>query len=117
MARLHASPYTFKSRCSGFSLEAMNEQDDELKRLQTAADALPDDTLAGRIVDFPVGDGRAIYLIKSESPLVLQHVHFFDAYQVSAAHIRGLRIDDIRRLVRGQSMIKAIFAKREPAST
>jgi len=117
MARLHSSPYTYKGQGAGFSMASMDEQDAELRRMQAAADALPEGTLVGKIVDFSVADGRAMYLVKSESPLVLQHIPFFDAYRVSPAHIRGLRIDDIRTLVRGQSMMKSMFAKRAPVAT
>jgi hypothetical protein len=49
----------------------MNEEEAELARLERVAEALPDGVLAGCLVSFPVGDGMATYIVKSEKPLVL----------------------------------------------
>jgi len=50
----------------------------------------------GKVVTFPFADGFAYYFIKSERPLILQHIPYGDAYQIPAAHLRGLRLEDIQ---------------------
>ncbi len=115
MAQLHAKPYTFDAGKTSSFMDVMNAQDVELRRLQAAAEALDPDALVGKLIDFPVADGKAVYLVTSEKPLVLQHVPFFDAYRIDAAMIRGLRADDVRRLVKQKAGWKALFAQRAPA--
>ena len=117
MAQLHGTAYDFK-RTEGLNfLDAMKEEESELRRMEEAAAQLQDGEIKGALVSFGVADGKAIYLVKSESPLVLQHVPFFDGYRIDAAMIRGLRVDDVRRLVNGSRMMRSMFAaQRQKAS-
>lgn len=110
MARLAKAPYAYERKAQGFSMEAMREDEAELARLIAEADKLPAEQLVGRIVDFPVADGKALYLIKSEAPLVLQHIPFFDAYRIDPAMLRGLRLTDVRQRVHWNVRVKASFA-------
>jgi hypothetical protein len=49
-----------------------------------------------KLISFPVADGAAVYYLKSEKPLKLEHIPVGDAWTVSQATIRGLRIQDIK---------------------
>ena len=112
MAQLAKTSYTFTRKSERYSVQAMKEEEAELARLEREAEKLPDGTLAGCLVSFAVGDGMATYIVKSEKPLVLQHIDFFDGYGLPAAHMRGIRIEDVRRIVKGQKGLKAIFSER-----
>lgn len=54
-------------------------------------------SVVGYLWATPRGDGMAIYRVKSESPLTLEHVPYGDAWDALAETIRGLRLSDIRR--------------------
>ena len=62
------------------------------KKEAEALDALPQD----RIWSTGVADGRAMYLVVSEKPLVMCHIPQGDAYQAPGAHIRGLTLKDVK---------------------
>ena len=110
MAQLAKTSYEFKRHNERYSLEGLKEEEAELARLEEAADKLPQEVLIGCLVNFPVADGQATYLVKKEIPLILQHLDFFDGYGLPSAHIRGIRLDDVRRLVKGQRGLKSIFS-------
>lgn len=107
MAQLAKTSYPFKRTNERYSAEAMKEEEAELARMEREADKLPEGILAGCLVSFPVGDGMATYIVKSEKPLVLQHIDFFDGYGLPAAHIRGIRIEDVRRIVKGPEGVES----------
>jgi len=65
-----------------------------------------------RLVRFPIADGQALYYVKSVSPPVLQHIPYGDAYQIPAAHIRGLTTKDIRSMIRAEQQMAALFGER-----
>lgn len=54
----------------------------------------------GMVLQFPVADGRALYVVVKEKPLTLRHVPFGDAWQIPAAHVRGLTMQDVREQAR-----------------
>ncbi len=112
MAQLAKTSYPFERKSERYSLEGMKEEEAELARLDRESAKLADGVVAGCVVSFPVGDGMANYLVKSEKPLVLQHIDFFDGYGLPAAHMRGIRLEEVRRIVRGQKGLKAIFSAR-----
>lgn len=80
----------------------MAEDQAEMRRLEAEAEKVPQGCVAGCLVRFSVADGAAMYLVRKESPLVLQHVDLLDGYGLPAAHIRGLRLADIQLAVRGR---------------
>ena len=88
MAQLDAQPYSFAS-------EDFDDQMQELRQLQHASDTLPPGSIVGGLLQFPVADGCAHYLVKHDEPLVLQHVPFADAYAIPAPYVRGLEREDI----------------------
>jgi hypothetical protein len=55
--------------------------------------------LIGETVKWVVGDSWAEYLIWSSEPLELIHFGEEEAYQIDDAHMRGLRLSDVREKV------------------
>jgi hypothetical protein len=115
MAKLAATPV------EGFELGAkedinvyLERIDARMKELEDSFARQPEGTLKGAIVSFPYADGRAMYLVRTESPLTLQHIPYGDAWQIPDAHIRGLRLEDIRKMVEGDRRLKEMFSKRQP---
>lgn len=117
VAQLHAKAYEFKRKEGLDFLGRLREEELELQRLTEQAAALKEDELVGALVTFPVADGRAIYLVKSEAPLKLQHIPFFDGYQIDSATIRGLRLEDIRKRVGWERGMRSMFAGRSTATS
>lgn len=64
------------------------------------------------IIRFSVADGYAQYLVKSLSPLQLQHIPYGDAYRIPDAHLRGLTSADVSRMIEGDKRMKELFAKK-----
>jgi len=83
-------------------MDRMDKVLDTLKRVKK------DESFVGRTLSFGVADGSAIYVIKKEKPLQLEHLPYGDAYRVSAAHIRGLRLADVQR----EADFAAMWAKK-----
>lgn len=54
-------------------------------------------TPVGFIVQFPAGDGKAMYRVEKAQPLQVRHIPYGDAYQVHPAMLRGLTLDDVRQ--------------------
>lgn len=96
MAREHKTP--FPGDWSEKKGESVQEY---FKRTDAMFEAIP----ADRIMSFPVADGRAFYFVFSEKPFVLQHIPHGDAWQIPAAHLKGLRIEDWKR----QAEAKKLF--------
>ena len=68
--------------------------------------------LVGEIIKFPVADGYAEYMVESERPLKLVHLADWDEYSIPPAHIRGLRLTDVRALAESERTLAALFAKK-----
>lgn len=67
---------------------------------------------ADKMIGFPVGDGRALYYVESLRPLRLQHIPYGDGYQISAAHLRGLRPGDVEHIIANNKAISVMFTKK-----
>ena len=105
MAQLHHTVVDVQSMGSDFSVGAIQHYFAEERRLlaqacRDIAAKRPDDPLAGKVCEWGVADGAAVYIVKSSSPLVLIHVRIGDCYQIHGAHLRGLRLKDIQRVAR-----------------
>jgi hypothetical protein len=61
------------------------------------------------VIKFPVADGYALYHVKSEKPLVLQHIPYMDGYSIPAAHIRGLTLADVRQMLEREKNLAKLF--------
>lgn len=83
--------------------------DEQIKRTDEMYAAIDQD----RIVRFQVADGYACYYVKSFKPLVLQLIPAGDAYQIPAAHMRGLRLDDIREMIEREKRLRELFSRKE----
>lgn len=83
MATLDPKPYPFPK------FDPKNWKASYAKQDKALA-AIPE----SRIRRFGVGDGYAIYYVKSVKPFVLQHVPFGDSYTIHPALLRGLRASD-----------------------
>ena len=94
-----------KATCPGGWGQLPDEKlDDYLKRteamlqrlLAKSREAAADGKAAGIVLQFPVADGRAYYVVVREKPLTLQHIPFGDGWRIPAAHVRGLTLRDVR---------------------
>ena len=87
--------------------------DGMLARLTEASDAV--DTAAGKVegivLQFPIADGYAIYRVSKTSPLTLEHIPVGDAWQIPAAHIRGIRKRDVLEQAARRRALAVLFGK------
>lgn len=119
MARLDPNPapgdWEFPHGASSSKLdEYWRRQDEQLKKLSDASNLIPEELIhagkvKGGLIRFPVADGYAIYLVISSSPLVLQHVPTGDAWRISDAHMRGLKLKDVQAMLLRNLAFAKIF--------
>lgn len=99
VAQLEKKSYSFVGKAAeGDWKGRLREEEAELARLMSARDACSE-SVEGAVLSFPVADGQARYLVKSEVPLVLQHIALFDGYAIEPAMVSGLGLEDVRRQV------------------
>lgn len=89
--------------------DTMNRQDTMLRKLQEVSDNLPEGEVVGALLYFPVADGNAIYRVEKASPLTLAHVPAGDAWHIPEAHLRGIRLEDVKRQLASAKKIKRMF--------
>ena len=70
--------------------------------------------LVGEIINCQIADGYASYVVLDTKPLELLHLEDGDAYDVGDVTMRGLRVSDIRDMVRRDKKIHELFS---PAPT
>jgi hypothetical protein len=98
----------------GESWEAFYNRGNGLfKALQAASQAVPEGTVKGRMIGFPVADGAAYYLVLEEKPLTLEHIPYGDGYEIPKAHVRGLNLSDVRALVQAERVWEQMRADGE----
>lgn len=116
MAKLDPRPYPVPSLpfgCDSAALTAAFQAHDAIyEKLQAASVALPEGEVVGAFLTFPVGDGRACYLVVRAHPLTLQHVPVVDAYQIPSAHVRGITRREVLAQVESNKRYAAVLAKR-----
>ena len=113
MAKLVAGVPAGFDRIAGESFDAYYvRQTQALDKLTALAAALPEGEVVGQLLQFPVADGYAHYVVVKESPLSLQHIPFGDGYQIDPAHIRGIRKQDVLEHARRAKAIAKLFASR-----
>lgn len=66
----------------------------------------------GEIIRWRRADGYAQYMVVCEEPLELAHITHGDGYEVEAALIRGLILEDIQDMVSRERSFKEMFAKQ-----
>jgi hypothetical protein len=114
MAKEIASKRTEFEKCDD------EDWDQFIVRTGKALDALTDKSgkvdpkrsLVGAVITFPRGDGSAFYEVVKDSPLTLAHIPYGDAWRIEAALVRGLRKDDVIRMLNRDRGMKAIFSRR-----
>jgi len=99
MAQLAPEPYKMDpARRADYERRGLRGYDiegAELEFLRQCTAQLPEGTIAGALLSFPVADNYAHYVVVSEDPLTIAHVGFFDAYAIPKPHIRGLEREDV----------------------
>ena len=65
--------------------------------------------LAGKEISFPVGDGKARYIVASLKPVRLLHIDTGDGYQFQYAH--RLTAEDVREEIRKSESLRDMFSK------
>ena len=65
--------------------------------------------LVGEAIQWPRGDGAAMYMVVKQKPLTLAHVAIGDAWQVEPALIRGTTLADVRQMVKNSRAMKELF--------
>lgn len=115
MAKLTAHDAPGFEQQKGETLDAFFKRTSALLEQMTAkANALPEGEYVGAILSFPIADGKALYLVDKVKPLTLTPIQFLDGYQIPAAHIRGLTLDDVRHQVARDKAMAAMFASATP---
>jgi len=84
----------------------------EMARLEEISEKLPDGEIVGGVLRFGVADGYAMYLVSNDKPLTLRHIDWLDGYRIADAHIRGLRIQDVREILRREKGMRELFSKK-----
>lgn len=75
---------------------------------QTNTDSRSD--LIGEVIRFPQGDGTANYMVFRTKPLSLLHIPLGDAWNIPDYMLRGLRVKDVRELVRRDKALGELFS-------
>jgi len=96
---------------------AMKAENDAVDQLAAASAALPEGEVVGGLLHFPIGDGRALYVVVKAKPLQLKHVPAHDAYQASPLTIRGLRLADVQRMLDQDRRMAKLFAEQRAKRT
>lgn len=58
--------------------------------------------LAGKIVDFPVDDGYAYYMVFSTTPFTLIHIGISPGLQIKPITLNGLRVKHVKDLIKAR---------------
>ncbi len=65
--------------------------------------------LVGELIRFPRGDGYAQYMVFKTKPLTLLHIPLGDAWDLPDYQMRGLRVKDVKELVRQDRALGDLF--------
>lgn len=94
------------------------KKDDEYRQLLTAKlRALGyNGAKTGKIIHFPIADGHAQYMLAHKGrSAALVHMNVGDAWQISAAHARGLTYKDVMGLIEREGSFQKLFASHKSA--
>lgn len=115
MAKLAETPVEGFELDTGEDINAyLGRTDALLQALEADFENQPEGTVKGAVVSFPYADGSAMYLVQKVRPLTLQHIPYGDAWQIPAAHMRGLTLEDIQQNIARTRGLKAMFSQRKP---
>jgi len=65
--------------------------------------------LVGETIDFPVADGKALYVVYSQKPLQLIHIETYDAWHFDMAHL--LTVTEVRKKLKQRKELEKLFGK------
>ena len=101
----------YGNRPPGFNYrEFYKLQEDALSIIEAASNkALDSNSPEGFVLSFGVADGHALYRVVKTKPLQIEHIPFGDAYQISAAHIRGINLSDVKAMMNSAKVWRNIF--------
>lgn len=86
--------------------DAYYERTEKLMDEMTAfSDNLSGEEVVGGLLRFPAGDGNAIYLVKQDKPLVIEHIAFGDAWEAPDVLLRGLDLDYVKQEMHNRSYV------------
>ena len=91
---------------------SLTDHDKAFAALSKTSSELGTGVVVGAMLRFPVADGYAHYVVTKERPLTVQHVPYLDGYQISNAHIRGLKKQDVLLQIQRDKALKRIFDTR-----
>lgn len=66
---------------------------------------------AGKVISFPIADGKARYMVMDYEHLI--HLALGDCWQIPDAHSRGLNEDDIKLKIKQQDAIAELFGRKK----
>jgi len=105
-------PDSYKSDGSDNWQKWIDQHTKALDKLIEKSTNLPDSEVVGGVLSFVVGDGKAFYIVTKERPLTVAWVPFLDCHQVDPMLIRGMRLADVRRLLKQSKSLSKMFKGR-----
>lgn len=69
--------------------------------------------IAGKVMRFPVADGKAVYMVYTTRPLTLIHLNYGDGYTLDEMTLRGMRVSDVRAQLQKEDALDALFGRKE----
>lgn len=84
----------------------------KVNEMTERSDNLPPGEIVGAMLQFPIADGYAVYVVTKARPLTLQHVNYCDGYSIPGAHVRGITKADVLAQIERRKKMAALFARR-----
>ena len=87
---------------------------EKLKKKMTQMN--PDDPncdITGAILEFPVADGSAVYIVTKQKPLTLSHIPYCDGYEAAGVTIRGVNRSYVLQVIRSEKIVNGIRGTRQ----
>lgn len=119
MAKVYAVPEGFEAPDFDYRGDWQKQENDYIERLRAECFRVMElegrnnsSKAIGEIVDFPIADGCALYMVWNSRPLELVHIATGDAYSIPMAHARGLRMTDINQNIQRRKSLSAMFGGR-----
>lgn len=116
MAQVYATPDGFPPPELDFSMgveayfDALREWEGKLAAW--CRENYGDDDLIGFVYRWPVADGKASYMVMQTRPLSLLWLDGDDGYDLPEAHLRGLRVSDLREAKRRDDTLAELFGRK-----
>lgn len=103
----------FKYDYSNYGMKAYDKAvKDHIAKLKTWCEEhnASNGKLVGETISFQVADGYAQYMIFSTKPLRVIHMSMADGYNADPILIRGLRVSDVKDLIKRDQAMKKLFS-------